>query len=133
MKNISQFLIGLLFLSILFFVAKYLLLQVNINVPPALLGIAVLFCGLLLLKDVPKAISKVANPLLAHISLFFIPAIVAIVNFIDLILAFPMALFFSIVVSTLVSLAITGWISQRLMHRLNCANTSGVKPPSKTN
>jgi holin-like protein len=127
MKNISQFLIGLLFLSILFFVAKYLLLQVNINVPPALLGIAVLF------KDVPKAISKVANPLLAHMSLFFIPAIVAIVNFIDLILAFPMALFFSIVVSTLVSLAITGWISQRLMHRLNCANTSGVKPPSKTN
>jgi holin-like protein len=64
-------------------------------------------------------------------SLFFIPAIVAIVNFTDLIAAFPVALFFSIVVSTLVSLAITGWVSQRLMHRLNVTNVNSDKPPSK--
>ncbi|MFB1036510.1 MAG: CidA/LrgA family protein [Sinobacterium sp.] len=113
----------------LFFMAQYLLLQVQINVPPALLGIVVLFCGLLWIKCVPKVISNAANPLLAHMSLFFIPAIVAIVNFIDLIAAFPLALFFSIVVSTLVSLAITAWISQRLMHRLDITNVNRDKPP----
>ena len=131
MINLCQFLIGLSFLSVLFFVAQYLLLQVQIHVPPALLGIAVLFCALLWIKGVPKAISNAANPLLAHMSLFFIPAIVAIVNFIDLIAAFPLALFFSIVLSTLVSLAITGWISQKLMRRLDITNVDCDKSPSK--
>jgi holin-like protein len=88
-------------------------------VPPALLGIAVLFVFLLLIKRVPKCISIAAGPLLAHMSLFFIPVIVAIVNFTDLLAAFPLALFLSIVVSTLVSLAITAVISQRLMNALN--------------
>ena len=121
---------GLFFLGVLFFVAEYLLLQSNINVPPALLGIAVLFCGLLLIKSVPKVISNAANPMLAHMSLFFIPAIVAIVNFTDLIAAFPLALFFSIVVSTLISLALTGWLSQLLMHKLNVTFVNSDKPPS---
>lgn len=121
---------GLFFLGVLFFMAEYLLLQININVPPALLGIAVLFCSLLLIKSVPKVISNAANPLLAHMSLFFIPAIVAIVNFTDLIAAFPLALFFSIVVSTLISLALTGWISQLLMHKLNVTYVNSDKPPS---
>ena len=129
MINLCQFLIGLSFLSVLFFVAQYLLLQVQIHVPPALLGIAVLFCVLLWIKGVPKAISNAANPLLAHMSLFFIPTIVAIVNFIDLIAEFPLALFFSIVVSTLVSLAITAWISQLLMHKLDITNGNSDKPP----
>ena len=129
MINLCQFLIGLSFLSVLFFVTQYLLLQVQIHVPPALLGIAVLFCALLWMKGVPKAISNAANPLLAHMSLFFIPGIVAIVNFIDLIAAFPLALFFSIVVSTLVSLAITAWISQKLMHKLDNSNVNRDKPP----
>ena len=131
--KLNQFLMGLFFLGVLFFVAEYLLLQLNINVPPALLSIAVLFCSLFLIKGVPKVISHAANPLLAHMSLFFIPAIVAIVNFTDLIAAFPVALFFSIVVSTLVSLVITGWISQRLMHRLNVTHENSDKPPSKGN
>jgi holin-like protein len=121
---------GLFFLGVLFFMAEYLLLQININVPPALLGIAVLFCSLLLIKSVPKVISNAANPLLAHMSLFFVPAIVAIVNFTDLIAAFPLALFFSIVVSTLISLALTGWISQLLMHKLNVTYVNSDKPPS---
>ncbi|MFT4654777.1 MAG: holin-like protein [Patiriisocius sp.] len=123
--------IGLFFLSALFFVAKYLLLHFEINIPPALLGIAVLFCSLLLYKCVPDAISKAANPLLAHMSLFFIPAIVAIVNFFDLIASFPLALFLSVVVSTLFSLAITAWISQRLMHMLNPKDGNGDESSSK--
>jgi holin-like protein len=131
--KLNQFLMGLFFLGVLFFAAKYLLLQLKINIPPALLGIAVLFCGMLLMKGIPKVIFNAANPLLAHMSLFFIPAIIAIVNFIDLIAAFPLALFFSIVVSTLISLAITGWISQRLMNKLNVTHVNGDKPSSKGN
>ena len=131
--KLNQFLMGLFFLGVLFFAAKYLLLQLKINIPPALLGIAVLFCGMLLMKGILKVIFNAANPLLAHMSLFFIPAIIAIVNFIDLIAAFPLALFFSIVVSTLISLAITGWISQRLMNKLNVTHANGDKPSSKGN
>jgi holin-like protein len=136
MIKLNQFLTGLFFLSVLFFAAKHWLLQLDINIPPALLGIAVLFFSLVLMKSVPKVISNAASSLLAHMSLFFIPAIVAIVNFTDLIVAFPVALFFSIVVSTLISLAITGWLSQQLMHRFDITNVSSdkqPKPPSKGN
>ena len=52
-------------------------------------------------------------------SLFFIPAIIAIVNYIDVILAFPLALLLAIVVCTLVSLLLTAFIAQKLMQQLN--------------
>jgi holin-like protein len=120
-----------LFLATLFSVAQYTLEQFNISIPAALLGIAVLFIWLSIFKCVAKPISLAANPLLAHMSLFFIPAIVAIVNFIDVIVAFPLALFLSIVVSTLFSLAITALISQRLMYMLNPPLQESNKPSSK--
>jgi holin-like protein len=109
------------------------LLKFDITIPPALLGIAVLFISLLLLKKVPKSVSVAASPLLAHMSLFFIPAIVAIVNFIDIIVSFPLALFLAIVVSTLISLAITALISQRLMHSLNSRPLADNLPADKEN
>jgi len=124
-------LIGLFCLSALFFGGKSVLLQFNITIPPALVGIAALFFALLLLMRVPIAISKAADPLLGNMSLFFIPAIVAIVNYIDLILAYPLALFLSIVVSTLLSLAITAWLSQRLMHMLTPKDVNTAQPPNK--
>lgn len=122
--------IGLLFLSSLFFASQHLLRLFSVSVPPALLGIAVLFVGLLLVKRVPSAISLSASPLLAHMSLFFIPAIVAIVNFTDLIMAFPLALFLAIVLATLVSLALTAWLSQLLMQKLN-TGASDARAPFK--
>lgn len=106
-------------LSSLFFLAEYLLNHFQISTPPALLGIAALFIVFVTIKCIPKSIEIAAKPLLGHMSLFFIPAIVAIVNFTDLITAFPLALILSIIVSTLVSLAITALISQRLMFMLN--------------
>jgi holin-like protein len=124
-------LIGLFCLSALFFGGKYVLLQFNITMAPALVGIAALFVALLLLMRVPIAISKAADPLLGNMSLFFIPVIVAIVNYIDLILAYPLALFLSIVVSTLLSLAITAWLSQRLMRMLTPKDVNTAQPPNK--
>ena len=99
--------------------AQHLLDFIGISIPPALVGIAVLFIILLLCKSVPKVVAKAANPLLAHMSLFFIPAIVAIVNFTDLLSAFPLALFLAVVMCTLVSLAVTASVSQWLMQALN--------------
>jgi len=100
-------------------VADYLLTHFQISTPPALLGIAVLFIGFVLTKCIPTSIALAAKPLLSHMTLFFIPAIVAIVNFVDLIAAFPLALILAIVVSTIISLAVTALISQRLMYMLN--------------
>ena len=124
---------GLFFLGVLFFAAKYLLLQLNIIIPPAFLCLAVLFFCMLLMKGIPKVIFNAAKTLLAYMSLFVITAIIAIVIVTDLIAALPLALFFSIVVSTLISLAITGWISQRLMNKLNVTHANGDKPSSKGN
>ncbi len=115
----------------LFGVSQYFLDAKQITIPPALLGIAILFIGLLLYRCVPPPITLVAKPLLGHMSLFFIPAIVAIVNYIDLIIAFPMALFLAIVVSTLISLALTALLSQWLMKKLTPSEPDTTQTPSK--
>jgi len=111
----------------LFGISEYLLALHNIAVPPAILGIAVLLFGLIALQCMPPSIQYASKPLLMHMSLFFIPAIVAIVNYIDIIVTFPVALFLAIVLSTLISLAITAFIAQKLMWALNPKQASSAE------
>lgn len=87
----------------------------EINIPPAIVGIIVLLVALFAFNCVPKPIAAASSPLLRHMSLFFIPAIVAIVNFVDIIQAFPLALLLAIIVCTLLSLVFTALLAQKLM------------------
>lgn len=115
LANLAQFVLGLTFLVIIFIVCQWLAQILGLNIPPALLGIGVLLLLLLLLRRVPLFVASGAKPLLSHMVLFLIPAIVGIVAHISLILEFPMVLFLAIVGTTIVSLFITALLSQKLM------------------
>ena len=106
----------------LFFTSQIILKYFNISLPGAILGIFVLIVALVVLRRVPNIVALASKPLLTYMSLFFVPAIVAIVNYTQLILQFPWALFLAIVVSTLLSLGLTALIAQKLMHALNTPN-----------
>lgn len=117
--SLFRFCVGLIILVGLYVIAQYVSEFYALSMPPAILGIAALFIFFIVVQRVPKSIRLAGQPLLTHMSLFFIPAIVAIINYLDLIKAFPLALLLAVVITTLISLAITAWIAQHLMHALN--------------
>lgn len=116
---LAQFLLGLTLFVCIFIVCQSITSRFNISLPPALLGIGLLLSILLIAgikrKTTPNFIAAGARPMLSHMVLFLIPAIVGVVAHLDLILAFPLVLFLAIVVTTVLSLFITAYISQKLM------------------
>jgi holin-like protein len=102
-------------LTATFLFSSHALTYFDLSFPPALLGIGIALLVLIVLQKVPKPIQVVAQPLLSHMVLFFIPAIVGIVAYVSLIIEFPLALLMAIVASTVVSLLITAWLSQKLL------------------
>ncbi|WP_371195005.1 CidA/LrgA family protein [Glaciecola sp. SC05] len=111
----AQFSLGLCLLVLIFIASQQVTSYFQIKLPPALLGIGVLLLLLLTLRKVPMFIQTGARPMLSHMVLFLIPAIVTIVAHFALILEFPMVLLLAIVGTTVLSLFITAVISQKLM------------------
>jgi holin-like protein len=106
-------------LWIIFSTCVYLLNIFDIAIPAGLFGILVLFIWFVIFKCVALPIKRAAQPLLSHMSLFFLPAIVGIVNYTDLLATHALALILAIVVATLLSLLITAVISQWLINRMD--------------
>ena len=108
-----------MFLWIIFTTSDYLLTIFDVAIPAGLFGILVLFLWFVVLRCVASPIKMAAQPLLSHMSLFFLPAIVGIVNYTDLLATHALALILAIVVATLLSLLITALISQWLFNKMD--------------
>jgi holin-like protein len=102
---------------LIFIVCQYFTVLFQLRLPPALLGIGVLLLFLLLLRHVPGFVEFGARPMLSHMVLFLIPAIVGIVAHLALIIEFPLVLIIAIVGTTVLSLLITAWLGQKLMSK----------------
>jgi holin-like protein len=83
--------------------------------PASLLGLLVLLALLVCLGRVPQALQDVSQFFLSHLSVFFIPALVASWLYIDRLQDKLWLFLFSIVISTVLSLIITTWLAKRLL------------------
>ncbi len=83
-------------------------------IPGPVLGMAVLFAGLMIKGDIPQPLVQTANGLLAHLSLLFVPAGVGVMTHLTLLGNQWLPLTASLLVSTLLTIAVTGWVMQRL-------------------
>ncbi|MCT4656094.1 MAG: CidA/LrgA family protein [Cohaesibacter sp.] len=79
----------------------------GLPIPGPVVGMALLFCGLVINKGVPKDLSGVADTLLANLSLLFIPAGVGVMLHFRLIKAQMLPITVSVIGSTLLTIAIT--------------------------
>ena len=86
-------------------------------IPAPLLGMLSLFLVFVLLGRIPVSVERTAKPLLAHMSLFFIPAIMGIWHFRRLLAANWLTLTLSIIITTLIALAITAKLAQFVRDR----------------
>ncbi|MEP0356668.1 MAG: CidA/LrgA family protein [Paraglaciecola sp.] len=90
-------------------------LSVYIALPPALLGLFILFVVLAFLGRVPKALFELSHYLLGHFSLFFIPPIIAAWVYIKTLQQNLWLFLLAILFSTFLSMLITSWLARCLL------------------
>ena len=86
----------------------------KIPVPGPVVGMLLLFIGLVIRRGVPENLEKTGTTLLSHLSLLFIPAGVGIMVHLKLIAAEWLPITAALVISTALTIAVTGLVMQAL-------------------
>lgn len=89
----------------------------RIPVPGALLGMVLLWLGLLCLPRVPEGLQTVSGFLLRNMSLWLIPSVVAVLAYLDLLRLYWLPLLLAAVLGTAATLAVTAWVFRRMLRR----------------
>lgn len=96
-------------------IGELIVLYLEAPIPGPVLGMLLLFLGLLIRGEVPEALSQTANGLLEQLSLLFVPAGVGVMSHLTLLGNQWLPLSASLVVSTLLTIAVTGLLMQKLV------------------
>lgn len=86
----------------------------GLAIPGPVIGMLLLFIGLVIRRGVPEHLEKTGTALLSHLSLLFIPAGVGIMVHLKLIAGEWLPIAVALVVSTALTIAITGLTMQWL-------------------
>jgi len=89
-------------------------LALHLPVPGPVIGMAMLFVGLLLKGRSPPDLDKTAFALLDNLSLLFVPAGVGVMLYVHLLAAEWRPVLTALVGSTVAAIAVTGWVMARL-------------------
>ena len=85
----------------------------GLPVPGPVIGMLLLFCGLLLKQRLPTELEGTANSLHRYLALLFVPAGVGVITNLDLLVRSWLPLGGAIVIGTAVTIAVTGQVMQR--------------------
>ena len=130
MKESKAFEIGRLVLCILVcqLAGELIVAATGLPLPGPVIGMLILFIGLVVKGGVPQALGGVGDALMSHLSLLFVPAGVGVMTHLSLLEAqwFPISL--SLIISTLLTIAVTGLAMTAL---LRLSNEPGRDKPPK--
>lgn len=91
-----------------------LVVALGLPVPGPVAGMMLLFAGLVIHGGIPEGIERVGGALLSHLSLLFVPAGVGVMLHGALLGRDWLAVSVALVVSTLATILVTGWLMARL-------------------
>jgi len=86
----------------------------GLPVPGPVVGMALLFGGLLIRGSIPDDLGAAADALISHLSLLFVPAGVGVMLHIELIGSELLPVSTALVASTILTIAVTGLLMARL-------------------
>jgi len=93
---------------------EVLVVFTGIPLPGPVLGMLLLFIGLLLRGGIPEGLNKMADGLLSHLSLLFVPAGVGVIAHAQLIGTELLPIAISLFLSTFITIVVTAWVMQKL-------------------
>lgn len=117
MELLKQHITGWLGLLACYVLGQITVVVFHFPLPGALTGLLILLTFLLIRGRSPANLTVAASPLLKHMSVLFVPAVLGVGLYWDVIEAHRLSLAFAIVVTTAFSLGLTGLISQYLLSR----------------
>lgn len=97
----------------------------SLPVPGPVIGLALLFATLVARGAVADDLRDTANGLLAHLSLLFVPAGVGVMVYLDRIGREWLAIFAALIVSTVLTIAVTALVLRAMLRRSAAANPRG--------
>lgn len=86
----------------------------KLPIPGPVVGMMLLFAGLVIRRGIPENLEKTGTTLLSHLSLLFIPAGVGVTVHLKLLADEWLPIVVALIVSTVVTLAVTGLVMQIL-------------------
>lgn len=95
-------------------VGESVVVALGVPLPGPVLGMVFLFAFLVVRGGIPDDLARAGDGLLDHLSLLFVPAGVGIMLHWELIAQDWVAVSAALVVSTLLTIAVTGWLMARL-------------------
>ena len=87
---------------------ELIVVETGIPLPGPVVGMALLFIGLLLRGRIPEELGHAGDALLANLSLLFVPAGVGVMTHLSLLESQWLPISVSLIVSTLLTIAVTG-------------------------
>lgn len=96
-------------------IGELIVVGLNLPLPGPVIGMALLFIGLVIFGRVPEELGNLTRGLLDQLSLLFVPAGVGMMTHLSLLGQQWIPLTSALIVSTLLTLAVTGWLMQRLI------------------
>ena len=96
---------------------EFISLSLGLDLPGPVLGMVILFLGLLIYNKLPEDLLKVSQGLLDQLSLLFVPAGVGVMTHLGLLGKQWLPLTVSLVLSTILTLLVTGWIMQAVSRK----------------
>ncbi|MFC3884322.1 CidA/LrgA family protein [Bacillus songklensis] len=115
--KIFTILLQMILLTVIFLLGEGIVRLFHLPVPGSIIGLAILFL-LLQLKIIKLSwIEKGGNLLLANLLLFFIPAVVGLINYTDVIKQYGIQIMAVIVVSTVLVMSVTGLVAELVSKR----------------
>lgn len=95
-------------------VGEILVVATGVPLPGPVIGMALLFCGLLAAGHIPTPLEKMGDGLLSNLSLLFVPAGVGVMLHAEQVGAELIPITVSLIASTLITIAVTAWVMQKL-------------------
>ena len=115
----------LFYLTLIFccqLVGELFIAATGLPVPGPVVGMALLFLGLLIRGSVPRPLGEVADSLISHLSLLFVPAGVGVMLHTGLIAQELLPISVALVVSTLLTIGVTAVMMSRIRPGAGGAN-----------
>ena len=108
---------GFLILLVCQLAGEWLMVWFGWPIPGPVAGMLLLLAGLLVVGRVPNGLRLPAEGLVRHLSLLFVPAGVGLMLFADTLAQHWLTILASLVLSTFLTLALTGWMLQAFEKR----------------